>query len=322
MMDDQNSLDAVVAQARAAFDAGDAAGACALLAPHRAEGWDSAGFVKLFGAACCVAAQSADGIAALERAAELDPSARSPFNLGRAYELSGSPQEARSCYSRALAIDPAYGQAQERLGVLTAPAAAPVAVTSLADEGRPPQPAAAGQKVPPPVPPVTAAGYRDDSGDEPKRPSGPRTPEQIAIEEWEKEQELKRIRREFIIAGVKYGAAIGAILMVINTIVFDALGDLALLVAGGRGGSILGLLGEIAMAVIVGGIYGGVVGLAVGIRDGGALEGGIAGGLFLVLLGLVTGAAADGPAFLIVNGIIGAMVGALIGFLTSFSIRD
>lgn len=117
-MEDTGSLDAVVAQAKAAIKSGHASQACALLQEHKEQGWEDGLFLSVLGAACCLAGKPADGVAAFERLLDVAPSEEAHFNLGQAYQMAGDIDSARTCYAHALSLDPSYGHAIHALEAL------------------------------------------------------------------------------------------------------------------------------------------------------------------------------------------------------------
>jgi Flp pilus assembly protein TadD len=111
-------LSQTVAEAKAALKAGDAMRAWSLLESVKSEGWDDGEYLTLLGAACCMSGRCQDAIAAFERGLQVAPSAQGHFNLGQAYQTAGNIEEAKVCYSRALALDPSYPHAVHALEAL------------------------------------------------------------------------------------------------------------------------------------------------------------------------------------------------------------
>lgn len=304
-------LDDAVREARALFDAGDAAGAAAVLEPLRQEGWNKPAWVKLFGASCCTSGNMAEGIAALRRACDLEPTARCFCNLARALRLDNCEAAAREAFQRALEIDPSCGPARKALQEMEAAGAdAREGPAPLADD--------------PDAASLPAAPWEDGEVlPAPPQNGRPRTAEELAMEEWEKEQEYKRLRKEFVLSGLKHGAGIGAGLLMLQAVLLGILAAVGAPLIGGDSGFIPFFL-LVVKAGIIGGIFGAMVGLFVAWRDGGSVEGGIAGAVLLALLANLTGGVSPQVTFFLmfIGAVVGAMGGALIGYLTAMSIAE
>jgi len=111
-------LSQVVAEAKAALKAGDAMRAWSLLEAVKSDGWDDGEFLTLLGAAACMAGRRQEAVEAFQRGLQVAPSAQGHFNLGQAYQAAGNIEEAKVCYSRALALDPSYPHAVHALEAL------------------------------------------------------------------------------------------------------------------------------------------------------------------------------------------------------------
>lgn len=114
-------LGQTVVEAKEALRAGDAPRAWSLLQSVKSDGWDNGEYLTLLGAACCLTGRRVDAIAAFERALQVSPSALGHFNLGQAYQAAGDVEQAKVCYSRALALEPSYHRAIEALEALRPP---------------------------------------------------------------------------------------------------------------------------------------------------------------------------------------------------------
>ena len=111
-------LSQTVFEAKAALKSGQAARACELLQSVKQEGWDDGEYLTLLGAACCMSGRCQDAIEAFERGLQVAPSAQGHFNLGQAHQAAGDVEMAKTCYSRALALDPSYPHAVHALEAL------------------------------------------------------------------------------------------------------------------------------------------------------------------------------------------------------------
>lgn len=245
--------------------------------------------LNYLGAACAKKGEMGEAIAAFESAVEIEPTHKTYFNLGVAYEMIGSPANARSAFSRALQLNPAYTAASDALARLG------------------------------PVPEHVATG--DQTEEEDQVAAGDETQTEveaksIPLEEITPRDELRSMVR----SGIIYGTMIGVVWVELLFLLPS------LLLPGGIAtfGSPLEL---ILMVAAIGAIIGAITGVVSGLTGGGEETGvkvgivlGIAGGVFMALTG---GAAAATFALVIVCTLVGGAVGGyFIGRLTDTGISS
>lgn len=289
----------IMAEAAAALAAGDAARARSLLSQEMPVADEDAAYLWLKGEACCKAGFAEEGLTALERVVELTGTAQAHYELANGYRALNRVPEAITEYEWALKLEPEHPRAAAALHDL-----------------RPNPPGTLRAR------PTAAA---DDLQAAPA-PSGPRTPEQIAMDEWDEEQRLRRIRNDYILSGARYGAYIGGIFVASEFILVTVLSGIAGMINPyGGGGSMLAIFAQFISSCVIGAAFGGLVGAFVASRDGGSIDGAVAGALALslpvLLLRYLPGADVGlVSAVAFANLVLGGMSGALIGYLTRMSI--
>ena len=326
---------------------GDQAASFKTLWDHRVQGWSNPEYLALLGAAAVAAGQAFQAGQALNRAAAISGNTAALFARALACRTIGQEEEAVRLLLQVLQLEPAHAEARQALQEISPAsveampdaALAPVAgaasspdprahLLAVDEDGDTPPPAhlpsaaAPVSVAPSPFASPSAASALPDGP-----PQGPRTPEQIAMEEWEKEEEFRRIHRQFIRSGVIYGAATGAIVFSAITAGLLLLVWIMSALQGGTGEGMLRGLMSVLLSGVEGAVFGAVVGPVVALRNGGAFEGGVTGALLPIvviqiirLAGSLAGAAAG---FMCVGyGVAGCLAGALIGWGTAISIRD
>lgn len=331
------AVNTAIMQAKSALKTGHADKACEILSHVEALGRQDAKYLATLGTAHCMVGRTEEGIEEMRQSVTLEPTPKTCYNLGKALELTGDENGARAAWEQALELDADYEAAFRALEELNTShldhvlgveaSASPVSAPDPLNPWAPPQPVASasdGQSVEtaPMPPPVTRS--TDPFGMRPR----PRTPEEIAMDEYEKEQAANQGWKEYLKSGFKYGAAIGAIMMITLQLIIYVLGGVLGTLQGAPGSG----FGSMALGLAIGGtagaVFGSLVGVYVAWRQGGATDGLIAGGvifyLSLAVPLVLTGNASAilSPAVIIPLFLVGGMGGAVIGWATSMSIND